>query len=81
MPYRSSLFASRQVVIDIPMLSSYAPTTSNLHATVSLGRQDNWKTIGAGEGRELAVYEASLRGVVVHKGIQYVFNRSATFLC
>jgi len=41
-------------------------------AKLDLGRRDGWKGIGRGEGRELSVYSATLRGTLKHRGVRYV---------
>ncbi|OCH96036.1 hypothetical protein OBBRIDRAFT_702409, partial [Obba rivulosa] len=56
--------------IQIPLLYSFVPGTTRLNAQVELGRRDQWKTIGNGEGREVSVISALLRGVVIHKGLR-----------
>jgi len=43
---------------------------SPTRARVEVGRQDTWRGVGNGEGRELTVLSASLRGQVVPKGIR-----------
>jgi uncharacterized membrane protein len=56
---------------------------------VELGRRDGWRALGNGEGRELSVFSASLRGTVKRHGIRGLVTRfpitfaivsSATFL-
>ncbi|KIP11421.1 hypothetical protein PHLGIDRAFT_474304 [Phlebiopsis gigantea 11061_1 CR5-6] len=63
------------VEIAIPLLSNIETGTSSAIAHVELGRQDHWRTLGTGEGRELSVSSALLRGMVVHKGIRGLFTR------
>jgi len=43
---------------------------SPTYARVEVGRQDAWRGVGNGEGRELTVLSALLRGQVVPKGIR-----------
>lgn len=62
------------VEITIPLLSNVEAGTTSAVAHVELGRQDHWRTLGAGEGRELSVSSALLRGMVVHKGIRYALS-------
>jgi hypothetical protein len=62
----------------VALLKSYAVGTANVLAKVQLGRQDGWKSIGHGEGREISVLSASLRGVVKHHGLRYVL---LLFMC
>ncbi|TFK56956.1 hypothetical protein OE88DRAFT_1803584 [Heliocybe sulcata] len=61
--------------VHLHLLSSYVSGTRNVLAKVELGRKDAWKSIGKGEGRELTVMSASLRGVVVHKGVRGLVSR------
>ncbi|KAG7450669.1 uncharacterized protein BT62DRAFT_927940 [Guyanagaster necrorhizus] len=61
--------------IDIQLLHSYTFGTNYANAHVQLGRQDGWKTLGSGQGRELAVSDASLRGVLVHRGMRGLVTR------
>lgn len=59
--------------ITIPLLSNTEFSATNVVAHVEVGRKDHWRTLGNGEGRELSVSSALLRGVVVHKGIKFVY--------
>lgn len=72
-PPQSSFFSRepRLVTIEIPMLDSFVPGSSRLMVDVTIGRQDVWKSIGSGEGRELSVVSASLKGILAHKGPRY----------
>ncbi|KZT05985.1 uncharacterized protein LAESUDRAFT_654569 [Laetiporus sulphureus 93-53] len=63
------------VDLTVPLLRSVALETSRATATIELGRRDRWKSIGNGEGRELSVLTAVLRGVVVRKGIRGLVAR------
>ena len=54
--------------MDILLVSSFSLDGKSAVARVELGRRDQWKSIGSGEGREITVFSAVLRGVVVHKG-------------
>lgn len=62
------------VHLTVPLVSNIETGTSTVIANVELGRRDQWKSIGNGEGRELSVSAAFLRGVVVHQGLRYVFR-------
>ncbi|KAK7059107.1 hypothetical protein VNI00_001732 [Paramarasmius palmivorus] len=89
-PPRSYLFGTPNTVsLTIPFFNSFIPGTSYVEAEVRLGRHDSWKSIGRGEGRELSVISAELRGAVAHHGIRGLVTRfpllsamaaSATFL-
>lgn len=61
------------VEIKVTLMNAFEPITSNVVAYIELGRRDQWKSVGNGEGRELSVIHALLRGVVVHRGIRFVF--------
>jgi len=39
-------------------------------AYVEVGRRDGWKSLGSGQGKEISVIAASVRGTVVHHGIR-----------
>ncbi|CAK5264588.1 unnamed protein product [Mycena citricolor] len=66
---------SSEISIRVPVLSSYAAGTSKLAVHIEVGRRDNWKTLGTGQGRELSVTSASLHGTVVHHGIRGLVTR------
>ncbi|EKM61145.1 uncharacterized protein PHACADRAFT_134396 [Phanerochaete carnosa HHB-10118-sp] len=53
--------------LNIPMLDNVEFGTVSAFARVEIGRRDHWKTIRSGEGRELSVSSAMLRGVVVSR--------------
>ncbi|KII93792.1 hypothetical protein PLICRDRAFT_100856 [Plicaturopsis crispa FD-325 SS-3] len=70
-PSRRWLSTSPNVInVNIPLLSSYIPRNQGLVGRVELGRRDSWRTVGKGEGRELSVLSASLRGAVKHHGVR-----------
>jgi hypothetical protein len=52
------------------MLSSYVAGSLKLVAAVEIGRQDGWASLGSGEGREIQVVDASVRGLVVRHGVR-----------
>ena len=60
----------RLVDLELPLLSSYVPGSSKMNARIDLGRRDGWKSLGSGEGRELSVWNAALRGAVRRHGIR-----------
>ncbi len=57
--------------ISVPLVDAFVASSSNLAAIVEIGRRDSWMTLGKGEGREVNVASASLRGLVVPHGIRY----------
>ncbi|EPQ60528.1 hypothetical protein GLOTRDRAFT_68241 [Gloeophyllum trabeum ATCC 11539] len=61
--------------VELHLLSSFVPGARNTFARVELGRNDAWKSIGSGQGRELTVVSASLTGVLVHKGVRGLVTR------
>ncbi|ESK98056.1 adipose-regulatory protein [Moniliophthora roreri MCA 2997] len=63
----------------IPFFSSFIPGTSQVEAEVHLGRHDFWKSVGRGEGREISVLSAELRGAVAHHGIRGLVTRFPLF--
>ena len=56
----------------MPLIDNFVAGTNLVTAKVDLGRRDGWKGIGRGEGRELSVYSATLRGALRHRGVRYV---------
>lgn len=79
-PWTFFLRAPGTVDIRVSLLESYEPITPNVIAQIELGRKDQWRSIGNGEGREISVFRAFLRGVVVHRGIRCVEVSSHPFL-
>ncbi|KAL1707389.1 hypothetical protein EV121DRAFT_256036 [Schizophyllum commune] len=61
--------------ISVPLLAAFTPGLTDLIASVTIGRKDNWRSIGAGEGRELSVLSATLQGTVVHQGVRGLLTR------
>lgn len=76
-PRRSYLYSSPPPLIslDILFLSSYTPGTSRVNARVEIGRQDEWRKLGGGEGRELSVATAYLEGTVRYQGVRGLVSR------
>src|SRR5712691_6987679 len=58
--------------LKIPLLSSYVSGASDVVARIELGRQDGWKSIGSGEGKELSVLTAFINGRVRPQGVRLV---------
>lgn len=52
------------------MLESFEADSPSLFASVEIGRHDGWALLGDGQGRELSVISATLRGVAVPHGIR-----------
>ncbi|KIK78990.1 hypothetical protein PAXRUDRAFT_834327 [Paxillus rubicundulus Ve08.2h10] len=65
----------RLVDLDIPLLASYVLGTSKVNARIDIGRRDEWKSLGSGEGRELSVWTALLRGAVRRHGVRGLVSR------
>ncbi|RDB29107.1 hypothetical protein Hypma_015681 [Hypsizygus marmoreus] len=61
--------------LNMPMVPSFVPGTSKIVAYVEVGRRDGWKSLGTGEGREISVVSASIRGSIVHHGIRGLVAR------
>jgi len=55
--------------MNVPLLD-YFVSASNLAATVEIGRADSWSTIGTGQGREVNILSASLKGLAIPHGIR-----------
>ncbi|KAI0094787.1 putative adipose-regulatory protein-domain-containing protein [Irpex rosettiformis] len=72
----SFLFGARNTItIDVPLFSNILFESTAAIAFVEVGRSDHWRSLGRGEGRELTVSSAILRGVVVHKGLRGIITR------
>jgi hypothetical protein len=54
------------------MVDGFVSGTSIMIATLHLGRNDDWKSLGEGHERELSVATASIRGHIYHHGIRCV---------
>ncbi|VDC01891.1 unnamed protein product [Peniophora sp. CBMAI 1063] len=67
--------APKKVRVDVPFLKDYVSGTTNLVATIQLGRKDGWKSIGSGVGREVSVLSASLEGVLKYRGIRGLVSK------
>jgi len=62
----------RTTTLKIPLLSSYVSRASDVVARIELGRQDGWRSIGSGEGKELSVLTAFINGRVRPQGVRLV---------
>ncbi|TFK30793.1 hypothetical protein FA15DRAFT_608275 [Coprinopsis marcescibilis] len=67
--------APNVVDIEVPLLSSFISGAVAMKANVTIGRLDGWKSLGQGEGREVNVLSASLRGLAVPHGIRGIAIR------
>lgn len=65
--------------LKVPLIDSFEIGSNPVIAKIDLGRRDGWKGIGRGEGRELSVYSATLRGTLRHRGIRGVVSRFPVF--
>ncbi|KZV76994.1 hypothetical protein PENSPDRAFT_562388, partial [Peniophora sp. CONT] len=65
----------KKAYLDVPLLKDYVSGTTNLLATIELGRKDGWKSIGSGVGREVSVLSASLEGVLKYRGIRGIVSK------
>ncbi|KAF8973868.1 hypothetical protein BDZ97DRAFT_1900628 [Flammula alnicola] len=70
LPPQSFLFFSKAISthVKVPLLESFIAGKSNLAAAIEVGRRDGWTTLGAGQGREVSIVSASLRGLAVPHG-------------
>ncbi|KAF8640447.1 hypothetical protein AX17_000111 [Amanita inopinata Kibby_2008] len=77
LPPKSSLFSRKPntIMLEVQLLQSYLVGTPKLVASVEFGRKDSWASIGKGEGREVSVLAAHIRGTVVHHGIRGLVSR------
>jgi hypothetical protein len=61
------------MTLSIQLLTYWKPYTSSpLDGKLEVGRRDGWKSLGKGEGRELTVIEAYVRGTVQLEGTRRV---------
>ena len=66
--------------LEILLIESFVPGTSQVIARVDVGRRDGWSSLGRGEGRELTVLGADLRGFVRRKGLRgFIVRYPITF--
>lgn len=65
--------------LTIPLIDSFLTGSSSVIAKVDLGRRDGWMGLGRGEGRELSVYSATLRGNLRHRGTRGLVTRFPVF--
>ncbi|KAI0721221.1 hypothetical protein C8T65DRAFT_705269 [Cerioporus squamosus] len=61
--------------LNLQMLSDFVVGTTRALARVELGRRDQWRTLGQGHGRELAVLSGTIRGIVKHHGVRGMIAR------
>jgi hypothetical protein len=70
-PLSSWLYGRPTTVhVNVPLLDYFVSTSTNLAATVEIGRADSWSTIGTGQGREVNIMFASLKGLAIPHGIR-----------
>ena len=67
--------------LNVPLMGDFIAGTNLVKAKIDLGRTDGWKGIGRGEGRELSVYSATLRGTLRHRGVRYVLIPPQSCAC
>lgn len=77
LPPKSSLFFSSPISshLRVPLLEHFTSGKATLAANVQVGRRDAWTSLGAGQGREVNVIAASLRGLAVPHGIRGIAIR------
>ncbi|EIN14085.1 hypothetical protein PUNSTDRAFT_59363 [Punctularia strigosozonata HHB-11173 SS5] len=66
---------SQLIDITIPLLDAYSASSRGIVARIEVGRKDEWRSVGAGQGREVSVISLSLRGALRHKGLRGLFSR------
>jgi len=69
------LLQTRSIEHTIPLLHSFKPQTSRTSAYIQIGREDGWKSLGHGGGRELTVISTELRGAARPEGLQAIISR------
>ncbi|KAG9035795.1 hypothetical protein FS837_001820 [Tulasnella sp. UAMH 9824] len=61
--------SSGTTTVTIPVFDSLVPSHSTVRARIEVGRQDGWTNVGKGEGKELAVAQAFIKGNVKLRGL------------
>ncbi|KAI6031624.1 putative adipose-regulatory protein-domain-containing protein [Pisolithus microcarpus] len=81
-PSNRTLATVRRPAIALPSRRSYLysspPLLINLDRSthlVEIGRRDEWRKLGGGEGRELSVATSSLKGTVRYQGVRGLVSR------
>ncbi|KAF9527807.1 putative adipose-regulatory protein-domain-containing protein [Crepidotus variabilis] len=71
-PPKSGWVFGKSAIINVklPLLDSFITSTSSVAASIEIGRRDGWKSLGNGEGREVSVLAASIRGLAVPHGVR-----------
>ncbi|CAA7259917.1 unnamed protein product [Cyclocybe aegerita] len=77
LPARSSFIFPKPITarVTVPLLHSFISSTPNVVAHIEIGRRDGWTTLGNGQGREVSIAQASLRGLAVPHGIRGIAIR------
>lgn len=72
LPPKSSWLSGMPSTIDLDMtiVNSFVAKTSDVLAFVEIGRRDGWRSLGDGQGREVSVLSAILRGREIPRGIR-----------
>jgi len=66
---------SSVIKISIPLLYEFTTGTSDVNVRLEIGRSDGWRSVGAGQGQELTVLEAILKGAIRPTGIRAILTR------
>ncbi|KAG8951631.1 hypothetical protein FRC04_005919 [Tulasnella sp. 424] len=61
--------SSGTTTVTVPIFDSLVPGYGTVRAKIEVGRQDGWTTVGKGEGKELAVVQAFIKGNVKLRGL------------
>jgi hypothetical protein len=72
-------FKPEFATISIPFLAAQQFGVSKAVMSIELGRRDRWMSLGNGQGRELSVKNAELRGIIHHTGIRGLGTRFPVF--
>ncbi|KXN83891.1 hypothetical protein AN958_00971 [Leucoagaricus sp. SymC.cos] len=62
--------APNAINLDMMLFDSFIAKTSDILAYIEVGRRDGWKSIGPGQGREVSIMSAVLRGKEIPRGIR-----------
>lgn len=59
----------------IPLIERFSASSylSSLRAHIEVGREDAWTSLGRGEGKELVLEQAFIKGIPKLSGLRYAF--------
>jgi len=64
----------RLLEMNLPLVTKLVTGREDIFVHIELGRNDGWRSLGFGEGRELSVYSAFLHGDVHPQGLRRILS-------